>query len=334
MNILIVSPIDPDAVKILSQQNHVEDVSRVSTEKMNTLLLDCEALVFRSGIDISAEFMERAPKLKLLVRAGSGIDNIDMAYVRKRGLELARIPEPGAQAVAEMAFAFMLTMSRNLFEADRSMRQGHWIKYELESYLLKNKTLGILGVGNIGSRVGEMGVAWGMKVIGCIEHLSKERKQELEYKEIHLMEIDQVVADADYLSIHVPLKDSTRDLIDAQLLSKMKAGSYLINLARGGIVDESALLKEMTNGERIRGAALDVHKQEGAGHISPLADLPNVILTPHIGAMAIDAQREIGRRVVEIINRFKAENSYSLASQRGIRTDSLNVQLIPEVNND
>lgn len=325
MKILIASPIDVDAVNELSRYHEVEDVTRVTQDKMNKLLRDCEALVFRSGISISAELMDKAPRLKLLVRAGSGVDNIDMPYVRERGLDLVRIPEPGSQAVAEMAFAFMLALSRNLFKADQSMRNAEWLKYELDGYLLKNKTLGIIGVGNIGGRVGEMGAAWGMNTIGCIEHFSQERKSELAQKNIDLMEFDQVVSQADYLSIHVPLKDSTRNLINADVLSNMKTGSYLINLARGGIVDEFALLLELANGNRIRGAALDVHKEEKAGKLSPLASQPNVILTPHVGAMAIDAQREIGRRVIEIINGYNENKSHLRVNPTKFDTASLSL---------
>jgi len=325
MKILIASPIDADAVHELSLNHDVEDVTKVPEATLNKHLRDCEVLVFRSGIDISADLMEKAPHLKLLVRAGSGVDNIDMPYVSARGLDLVRIPEPGAQAVAEMAFAFMLSLSRNLFKADQSMRKGEWIKYELEGYLLKNKTLGIIGVGNIGGRVGEMGAAWGMNVIGCIEHFSQDRKSELAKKNIELMEFDEVVSQADYLSIHVPSKDSTQNLIDANVLSRMKPGSYLINLARGGIVDEFALLLELANGNRIRGAALDVHKLEKAGNLSPLSNQPNVILTPHVGAMAIDAQREIGRRVIEIINGYDNTQSHFQASSAKKGVSTLNI---------
>ncbi len=334
MKILIASPIDMDAVKELAKNHDVKDVTTATREEINSQMPDCEVLVFRSGIDISAELMERAPHLKLLVRAGSGIDNIDMIYVRERGLELVRIPEPGAQAVAEMAFAFMLTLSRNLFKADHSMRQGKWTKYEHEGYLLKNKTLGIVGVGNIGTRVAEMGLVWGMKVIGCIEHLTAERKSEFAQKNISLMDFDDVVSQADYLSIHVPLKDSTRNLIGAEEFAKMKYGSYLINLARGGIVDELALREGLVNGGRIRAAALDVHKNEGAGKLSPLVNLPNVILTPHVGAMAVDAQREIGRRAIDIINDFEKSQRGIQPAGRRVGTGPLNVHMIQEVDND
>jgi D-3-phosphoglycerate dehydrogenase len=167
--------------------------------------------------------------------------------------------------------------------------------------------LGIVGAGNIGSRVGQMGVAWDMEVIACVEYPSALRAAELAEKGIRLTSFDEVISAADFVSIHVPLKDSTRNLINADVLCRMKPGAFLINLARGGVVDEQALYKALTKGDRLRGAALDVHEQEGEGKISPLAGLPNVILTPHIGAMTVDSQREIGRRVIEAVNSFAAD---------------------------
>jgi phosphoglycerate dehydrogenase-like enzyme len=268
------------------------------------MVCDCEVLIFRSGVDITAGVMSCSPDLKLLIRAGSGIDNIDVPYARQRGLELVRVPGPGAQAVAEMSFAFMLALSRNLLEADRLTRQGHWAKYQLAGYLLTGKVLGIVGAGNIGSTVGRVGEALGMEVIGCVEHPSAERAVSLRGKGIRLASFDEVVSSADYLSLHVPLKDSTRDLINAQVLSRMKPGSYLINLARGGVVNEEALYEALTTEGRLRGAAVDVHAAEGEGRISPFAGLSNVILTPHIGAMAVDSQREIGRRVNALVDAF------------------------------
>lgn len=324
MKILIASSIDADAIDRLREDHHVECAFRGVTEDMlPTLIRDCEILVFRSGVKISAQLMECAPDLKLLVRAGSGLDNLDFEYVQRRGLKLVRIPQPGARAVTEMAFAFMLALSRRLFEADRSMRESRWAKNELSGYLLYGKTLGIVGVGNIGGCVADMGVAWGMNVIGCVEHPSPERIQKFLEKGIRILEFEQVLAEADYLSIHVPLKENTRFLIHAEELARMKSGSYLINLARGGIVDERALYEALTDGGRLRGAALDVHEQEGEGKLSPLAGLPNVILTPHIGAMAVDTQREIGRRVVEAVSSFAAESGFSPISGTGVRAHSV-----------
>ncbi len=320
MKIMIASSIDKDAIEVLKEHHEVVCAFRDVTEEMlRTLIRDCEVLVFRSGVEISAQLMECAPDLKLLVRAGSGLDNLDFDYVQQRGLKLVRIPQPGARAVMEMAFAFMLALSRRLLEADRSMRESRWAKHELDGHLLLGKTLGIVGVGNIGSCLADMGIAWGMNVIGCVEHSSPERVQMFHEKGVQIVEFDQVLTEADYLSVNVPLKESTRTLIGSAEFARMKPGSYLINLARGGVIDEKALYEALTERGQLRGAALDVHEQEWEGRVSPLARLPNVILTPHIGAMAVDTQREIGRRVVEAVSSFPADTSYKTISGYGVQ---------------
>jgi phosphoglycerate dehydrogenase-like enzyme len=307
MKILIASPIDPGAIEELREHHQVTCSFDASVDLLQELIVDREVLVFRSGVSITTGVMECAPGLQLLIRAGIGIDNLHVEYAQQRGLKLVRIPEPGAEAVAEMSFALMLALSRNLLEADQSMRQGRWAKYELTGHLLKRKTLGIVGVGNTGTSVGEAGVAWGMEVIGCVEHPSPARAAALREQGIRLTNFDEVISTADYVSIHVPLKESTRNLIDASALNSIKPGSFLINLGRGGVVDEGALYIALTEGSKLRGAALDVHQEEGEGKLSPLAGLPNVILTPHIGSMTVDTQREIGRRVVEIVDGFVLE---------------------------
>ena len=169
MNILITNPISPDAIEELRKRHDVICAYNASKEHLQALIRDREVLIFRSGIFISGELLDCSPNLRLLIRAGSGIDNIDMDYVRRRCITLERIPEPAAKAVAEMSFALMLALARNIIEADRLLRQGHWAKNDLNGFLLTGKVLGIIGVGNIGSRVGQLGVAWGMKVIGCVD---------------------------------------------------------------------------------------------------------------------------------------------------------------------
>jgi D-3-phosphoglycerate dehydrogenase len=304
MKILITNPIDPEAIEKLRDQHDVICEFIPSEKTLKNIIRDREVLIFRSGVKISAEVMEMALDLKLLIRAGSGIDNLDIEYTEQRKVKLIRVPEPGAKAVAEMSFAFMLALSRNLLEADQSMRQGRWDKYELAGYLLTGKVLGIIGAGSIGSRVGRMGALLGMNVIAYDIDLSPEFKAGLAESGIRLTDFDEVITTADYLSLHMSLNDSTQNMIGADVFSRLKKGSYLINLARGGIVDEKALYTALKKGDRLRGAAIDVHEHEGEGKISPLVDLPNVILTPHIGAMTIDSQREIGLRVIEAVNSF------------------------------
>jgi phosphoglycerate dehydrogenase-like enzyme len=304
MKILIASPIDDLAIETLKTRHDVNCAFGVSETELLEAIRDREVLVFRSGVKIDKTLLESAPALKLIVRAGSGVDNIDLEYVSQRGVEFHRIPGPGAEAVAELAFTFMLALSRRIFEADRSMREARWAKFQLSGYLIRRKVLGIVGMGDIGTHVAEMGRAWNMHVIGCVEKFSLERAAKFHRKDIDLLGMGEVIEHSDYLCLHVPLKENTRNMINASVLSRMKPGSYLINLSRGGVVDEDALHDALTKGNTLRGAALDVHKNEGDGKLSPLASLPNVILTPHIGAMAVDAQREIGRIAVELINNF------------------------------
>lgn len=301
MNILIVSPIDPETIDKLSELHHVVCQFDIKDKSLSSLLRDRDVLIFRSGVNITADVMAAAPNLQLVIRAGSGFDNIDLDYADQNGIRFVRIPGPGARAVAEMSFALMLALARNLLEADRQWRQGRWVKHEFPGHSLRGKTLGVVGTGNIGLSTAKLGVAWGMQVLGCVEHLSPERVAQLRQDGIQLTSFEETLSRADFVSLHVPLKESTRNLIDARALSLLKPSGFLVNLARGGVVDEDALYEALSEG-RLRGAALDVHKQEGDGKISPLAALRNVILTPHIGASTVDTQREIGEIILEHLN--------------------------------
>jgi D-3-phosphoglycerate dehydrogenase / 2-oxoglutarate reductase len=305
MRILILSAIDPEAIDRLRDDHEVTTAIGAPPEELFSLIGDREVLVFRSGVNLTAELMSAAPELKLIVRGGSGFDNIDLDYIRERGLEFVRVPEPGARAVAELTFGLMLSLARKIVWADSMWRQGHWVKSQSSGYLLRDKVLGILGAGSIGAQVGELGSAWGMQVLGCVGHPSAAVASRLGARGIELAAFDDVVRRADFLSVHVPLSDATRGMIDAGVLSSMKPGAFLINMARGGVVDEAALREQLLDGGRLSGAALDVHAREGDGHLSGLADLPNVVLTPHIGSQAVDTQREIGTRVISIINSFE-----------------------------
>jgi len=305
MKLLIASPIHEEAIQELEKEHEVVCDFGAPFERLIEVINDREVLIFRSGVTISAEVMAQAPNLKLLIRAGSGLDNVDVGYVNQHGLQLHRVPEPGGKAVAELSFGFMIGLSRNLLIADQKTRRGEWPKHELTGYLLNGKTLGILGTGNIGSRVGRMGHAWGMDVIGYDINTSPDFISAVEAQGIRLVSFEEVITTSDYISIHVPLNDRSHYMIDKEALSKVKPGSYLINLARGGVVDEAALYQALVNGTRLAGAALDVHEKEGKGKVSPLSDLPNVILTPHMGAMTVDSQHEIGQRVIQIINKYQ-----------------------------
>jgi phosphoglycerate dehydrogenase-like enzyme len=299
LKILIASVISQAAVDELRRRYEVVDAIGVSEETLKERIADCDAVILRSGVELTGDVLRCAPGLRLIVRAGSGFDNIDVAYAEQNGIELVRVPGPGAQAVAEMAFALMLGAARQLLRADALWRAGHWVKHEVKGRMLAGKTLGVYGAGNIGIKTARMGVSWGMRVIACVETQTDELTATFAEEGVELTTADAVLEQSDFLAIHVPLDESTRGLIGAAELARMKPGSFLVNLARGGVVVESALREALTSGH-LAGAGVDVHEREGEGEISPLADLPNVILTPHIGASTVDAQEIIGRTVLEI----------------------------------
>ena len=306
MRILVASRIDPAAIQALRERHEVTVAVGVGQERLHQLVSGAEVLVFRSGVSVSAELLRGAPHLKLLIRAGSGVDNLDIASFQKTGLRLHRIPEPAATAVAELGLTLMLALSRNIVVADQLTRGGCWAKDRLVGHNISGKVLGIVGVGNIGTRLGRLGIGVGMQVIGCVEHPTPERAAEMREHGIRLGLFDEIIEEADVLSVNVPLKDSTHHLINADALSRMKPGALLINLARGGVVDERALYDHLTTDGGLGGAALDVHSREGDGMVSPLADLRNVILTPHIGSQTVETHQEIGRRIVQIVDSLAA----------------------------
>jgi phosphoglycerate dehydrogenase-like enzyme len=301
VRILLASSIDPGAIEVLERDHDVVRAFNAPEEQLAELIRDREVVIFRSGVMISATVLDQARDLRLLVRAGSGLDNIDVDHALARGVRIVRVPGSSAQPVAELTFALLLSLARKVTLADRLLREGHWPKSQLGGPLLAGKTLGIIGAGRIGSRVGEMGAAWGMRAIGCVANGGAAVASSLAQRGVTLTDFDTVVAESDFLCLHLPLDERTHHIIDASVLSRMKDGSWLINMARGGVVDEKALSAELTEGGRLLGAALDVHEAEGEGVQSPLADLDNVVLTPHIGAMAWDAQRLIGERVLELL---------------------------------
>jgi phosphoglycerate dehydrogenase-like enzyme len=305
MNIIVASSICPEALAHLQRNHMVTCAWNFSHEELLGGVAKGEILVFRSGVEISAELMSQAPRLQLLIRAGSGLDNLDIAYVRSRGLELVRLPMPGARAVAELTFGVMIMLVRQILLADSELRKGHWLKHRLNGYLLQGKTLGIIGAGNIGTMTGEMAANWGMQAIGCVAHPDAVAAERLRRHQIRLATFHEVLTQADFLTLHVPLDQRTNRLIGQEELNAMKPGAYLINMARGGVVDEAALAQALTRPGGLAGAALDVHVQEGEGCLSPLAELANVVLTPHIGATTIDSQREIGKQIIAAIEDYE-----------------------------
>lgn len=305
MKLLLASPIDPPTVETLEREYDVQRAEGAEPARLREAIADRTAVVLRSGVQLSADVLSHATELRLVIRAGAGLDNVDVDFARQQGIRVVRIPGMSAQPVAEFTFALLLSLARKVSLADRHMRRGEWPKPDLGGTLLMGKTLGIVGAGNIGGRVGELGAAWDMQVLGSVGHPDPQVADDLRTRGITLADTHDVVAKADFLCLHVPLDASTRYLIDEAALSRMRPGSLLVNVARGGVVNEQALYDRLLAGDTLAGAALDVHEHEGDGTVSRFAALPNVVLTPHIGAMALDSQRLIGDRVTELIQAFQ-----------------------------
>lgn len=302
MRILLASPIDPGTVRLLEQRYDVTTTHKPAPDELEQAIADRETLILRSGVDITSGVMDSAGDLRLILRAGSGVDNIDIDHARRRAIRVVRIPGMSAPPVAEFTFALLLSAARKVTHADRLLRQGHWPKPQLGGPLLAGKTLGVMGAGNIGSLVGQMGAAWGMTVLGSVAAPSDAVAESLRRRGITLADNERVLTESDFLCLHVPLDGDTRHMIGRDELARMKSGSILVNVARGGVVDEAALYDALSSGSTVAAAALDVHEAEGEGTRPRLAELDNVVLTPHIGAMAVDSQRLIGDRLVQLLD--------------------------------
>lgn len=307
MKILLASSIDPQAVETLHRRYEVRELAHAGPSELRSAAAGSDVVVLRSGVMLSSDVMSAAENLRLVVRAGSGLDNIDLESARDLGIRVVRVAGMSAPPVAEFTFALLLCLARKVNLADRLIRDGHWPKPDLGGSLLRGKVLGVVGAGNIGGLVGEMGHAWGMRVLGCVAHPGPAVAAHLAQRGITLADFDDIVEQADFLTLHVPLDDTTHHMVDAAVFDRMRPGSLLVNAARGGVVDEKALEDALVNGDTLAGAALDVHESEGEGTVPALAELPNVVLTPHIGAMALDSQRLIGTRVVELIDAFRQD---------------------------
>jgi D-3-phosphoglycerate dehydrogenase len=249
-------------------------------------LSESDALIVRGRTKVTAEVIRSAgPRLKVVGRAGVGVDNIDLESARARGITVVNAPEAATVAVAELTLGLMLALARQIPTADAGLRRAEWRKAELHGSELSGKTLGIIGVGRIGAAVASRAGAFGMRVLGHDPLLSDG---ELQRRGTEPLSFDALLAESDYVCLHLPLTDETRGLIGRETLQRFKPGARLISAARGGIIDEAALLEALESGH-LAGAGLDVYAEEPPGEL-PLRRHPNVVLTPHIGAQTQEAQ--------------------------------------------
>ncbi len=268
-----------------------------SSEAFQAALAEADGLVVRSATKVSREMLAGSPRLKVVGRAGVGVDNIDLIAAAERGIAVLNSPAGNTVAAAELTMALILSVVRRVAEADRSMRAGKWERARLRGVQLKDRTLGLVGAGRIGGEVAVRCRAFGMKVMVYDPYLTAERANDLG---LALTDLDQVLTHGDIISLHVPLTDETRHLIDGNAISKMKAGAFVVNVSRGGVIDEEALAQALIGGH-LAGAALDVFESEPLSPQSPLLDLPNVVLTPHLGASTVEAQELVAREIAESV---------------------------------
>jgi D-3-phosphoglycerate dehydrogenase len=264
---------------------------------------DYDALIVRGRTKVTPEVFAAAKKLKVVGRAGVGVDNINLEAAKAHSVVVVNAPISTTQAVAELTVGLLLAIARSIPRADSTMKQGEWIKKQLEGVELRGKILGIIGMGNIGCALGGMAIGLGMRVIG---YDPRSPEDELWACGAEQSTLEELYATADFISLHIPLNDSTRGMINAQSLSSMKKGVRLVCAARGGVVDEAALLEALNSGQ-VAAAALDVFAKEPPG-LTALVSHPNVVATPHIGAQTEEAQGRASEDIAtEVLRALKGE---------------------------
>lgn len=295
--ILVCDPIHEDGVAMLREAGFDVDLKTdVTGEGLLKIAGDYDALVVRSRTKVTAEVLESAGRLRVVARAGVGLDNIDLEEAKKRDVEVVNSPEAPSNAVAELVLGMMLSLARSIPEADASMKRGEWIKRRLTGFELEGKTLGVVGFGRIGYLVGKKARALGMSVLTYDVAIEKLMGY-VEEAGAKAVSMEELLAASDFVSLHVPLLPQTRNLIGRKEIEAMKDGAYLINASRGGIVDEDALRAALEEG-KLAGTALDVFEEEPPKDAS-LTGLENVVATPHIGAATVEAQRANSTIVAE-----------------------------------
>jgi len=301
MKLLVADGIAPEAEKILRSINGLEcDIRKsIKADELLKIIADYDFLIVRSATKVTKEVIAQSKNLKIIGRAGAGVDNIDVPAATEKGIYVENTPGGNSHAVAELVLGMMFALARKLNYADASMRAGKWEKKIFEGTELAGKTLGIIGVGRIGSDVAKMAKAIGMKTIGYDPVLPAAKFSEYGITQVSL---DELYAKSDYITLHVPANAETKNMINKNTIAKMKDGVKIINCARGGIVNESDI-KEALDSGKVSGYGADVFSTEPPAADNPVLSAKNTILTPHIGASTEEAQDNVG---VMIANQIKA----------------------------
>lgn len=287
MKVLICDATDPKALKMIEEAG-IEVVNQpdITPEELLEVIADYPCMVVRSRTKVTKEVIDAGTSLKAIVRAGVGLDNIDVGYAKEKGVSVLNTPSASTQSVAELTIAYLMALARNIPLMTASMKAGKWEKKSFLGSEISGKILGLIGSGRIGQAVADRAIALGMTVMAYDPYVTQ-------LPNITLAELDDILAEADYISLHVPHTDETHNILDAAAFAKMKDGVYIINCARGGTIDEDALYQAIQNG-KVAGAALDVYAEEPLTN-PKLFSLDQVIGSPHIGAGTGEAKERVGQ---------------------------------------
>src|SRR5436309_8727786 len=272
--------------------------TKLSPAKLIEIIPEFAALIVRSETKVTGEILNAAKELRVVGRAGVGVDNVDVETATRRGVLVLNAPGGNTVSTAEHAFSLLLCVARKIPQADASMRDKKWRRKDFEGVELYNKTLGVIGMGRIGSELSRRAIAFGMRVIAYDPYLSAARARSLQVELVE--ELDDLLVNADFISLHPPLTNETRHLLDAARISRTKRGVRIINCARGGLIDETALANALQD-RYVAAAALDVFEIEPLPDDSPLRGAPNLVLTPHLGASTAEAQESVGIEIAQSI---------------------------------
>jgi len=300
MKVIVADKISERGVELLRSAGW--NIVLTTKDNLNAEIADADALVVRSATKVTPELLEKAPRLRVVGRAGVGVDNIDLEEATRRGVLVMSTPGGNAVSVAEHTFALLLALARQVPRHDKAIHEGRWEKSSAAGTEVRGKTLGLIGLGRIGSEVAVRAEAFDMNVLGYDPYISEAAAREVQ---VELVPLEKLLAESDFVSLHTALSPATQNLINANTLAQMKKGARLINAARGELIDEAALAEALKSG-KLAGAALDVFVEEPPKN-SPLIGLPNVIATPHVAGSTTEAQEEVGTQVAVQVRDYLAE---------------------------
>jgi len=300
MKVIVCDPVSPKGIALLQQRPEFEVAvlkQKTPEAELLPLVADAAALIVRSETKITRKVMEAAPKLRVVGRAGVGVDNVDVEAATERGVVVMNTPGGNTVSTAELTFSMLMALARKIPQANASMKAGEWNRKAFSGTELYKKTLGILGMGRIGGEVAKRATAFGMRVLAYDPYLSLARAKALQ---VEVVELDDIYTQSDFITVHMPMTEETRGMLNRQAFARMKTGVRVLNCARGGIINEADLVEAIKSG-KVAGAALDVYETEPPPKEFPLRDLPQVIMTPHLGASTEEAQENVGIEVAEQI---------------------------------